>query len=91
MSSRTYDNITPAIWACVKETSNQEHGTTYTGPDQGTATTQIPIVGTLVMSYDFQASAGTLTYAIVKKPGLAPESRIWGGIESTIDGCRSSA
>lgn len=89
MSSRIYKNVTPAIWACVKDTSAKEHGTTYTGPDQGTATTNT-IVGELVMSYDFNVSAATLTYGIVKKPRLAPEAKIWDGIESTINGCRSS-
>jgi hypothetical protein len=88
-SVRTYNDITPETWTCVKETSARDHGTTYTGPDQGTATTHT-FVGDVVMNYDYNASARTVTYTLVSKPALAPEASIWGGIESTIDGCRSS-
>lgn len=42
------------------------------------------------MTYNFDAAASTLSYTLEKKPVLAPESQIWNGVESTINGCRTS-
>ena len=53
MSSKSYKNITAAIFSCVKTISEKEHGTVYDPPDanQGTATTDTA-VGKVIVSFD---------------------------------------
>ncbi|CAN5115298.1 hypothetical protein BH09BAC6_BH09BAC6_07610 [soil metagenome] len=89
--TKTFNGVTPAIWECVKTTSLQEHGTIYApaGATKGTATTST-IVGDVVLNFDFESSAGTVTYTIVKKPFIVGESTIWDGIQDTIDSCNQS-
>ncbi|GAB5498796.1 MAG: hypothetical protein PsegKO_11070 [Pseudohongiellaceae bacterium] len=85
--SKTYHNITEQIFDCVKRESKKEHGTVYdpANGDSGTATTKVSFVGTIEMKFNLQN--GDLTYTIVKKPGLVPESKIWDGICDTIKSC----
>jgi hypothetical protein len=82
--------VTKEIFARVKSDSLKEHGTVYAPPDgnQGTATTKVTMVGTIVLSFDFQPQSGQLTYTIVSKPGIVPESKIWSGIQDAIDKAR---
>jgi hypothetical protein len=89
---QTFNGVTPAVFACVKQQSAQQHGTVYNPPDgtTGTATTTTP-VGTVVVSFDLDTSTGAITYCIVSKPWIAPESAIWDGINSTISACQQSA
>jgi hypothetical protein len=88
-STKTWNGITPELFACVKSRSDREHGTKYepANANQGTATTSVRAVGTIVLGFDLQ-SGGALTYTIQKKPFVVPESRIWDGIDETIKGCR---
>lgn len=85
---KTYNNVTAQIFECVKANSEKEHGTKYVPPDanQGTATTQ-SIVGEVVLSFDFNPQASTLTYVIKKKPFIVSASQIWDGIQTTITAC----
>ena len=85
--SKTYNGITQAIFDCVKQTSQAEHGTTYTSGDKGTATTSTP-VGSVVLSFNLDTSASTLSYTIDKKPFIVSASTIWDGISDTINKCR---
>ena len=87
----TYNGVTAAVFACVKTLSASQHGTVYDPADgtTGTATTDTP-VGTVVLSYDLDTTNNTITYCIVKKPFLAPESAIWNGIASTISACQTN-
>ena len=89
-SEKTYNNVTQAIWDCVKTTSAKENGTTYTGADQGTATTST-IVGQVVLSNLFTPSARTLWYRIDKKPFVVSDSQIWSGVEQTLQACGGTA
>jgi hypothetical protein len=92
MASKTFSNVTQAIWTCVQTTSVTENGTVYDPPppsSSGTATTKT-IVGDVVLSYAFDSGPETVTYTIVKKPFIVSEKEIWDGIQSTIDGCSSS-
>jgi hypothetical protein len=91
-SQRTYEGVSAATFAAVKKASLEEHGTAYRPPDaaQGQAVTQTA-VGELVLEYRFDAAASRLSYTIAKKPLLAPEDRIWSGIQSTIDKCKVNA
>lgn len=84
---RTYNNITEPIWSCIKNTSIKENGTKYSGENQGTATTKSP-VGLVILGYDFNASAGTLTYTIQQKPKIVTAGQIWNGVQDAITDCR---
>ena len=55
--------------------------------DQGTAKTKT-IAGEVDLSFDLNTATSTLTYAILHKPGIVPESSIWDGIGSTIATCQ---
>jgi hypothetical protein len=91
MSSKTYNSITQAIWDCVKTTSYNQNGTIYDPADanQGTSTTDTR-VGKVVLTFDFDPNQETVKYTITQKPGIVIDSEIWGGIESTIEGCGGS-
>ena len=88
---QTFNNVSAAVFACVKQQSAQQHGTVYAPPDgtSGTATTDTA-VGTVIVSFDLDEASGSITYCIVQKPFLAPESAIWNGIASTISACQPS-
>jgi hypothetical protein len=84
-----YNGITQEVFSCVKTKSEQEHGTKYDPPDanQGTATTS-GSWGTIILGFNYDPSAQTLTYTLEKKPWLVPESTIWNGIRETIEECQ---
>jgi hypothetical protein len=86
---RVFNNVTPEAFGRIKNKSQQEHGTIYdpADGDRGTATTKT-WVGTVALGFAFDRAAKTLTYTLVSKPTLAPESKIWSGIESTVSSCR---
>jgi len=92
MASKTFPNVTPAIWSCVQTTSVQQEGTVYDPPppsSSGTASTKT-IVGEVVLSFAVDSGQNTVTYKIVKKPFVVSENQIWNGIQSMINGCSSS-
>jgi len=87
---RTFHGVDQAIFACVKQKSLEEHGTVYdpaTG-NKGKATTNVPVVGTIVVSFDFDPSAESITYCIISKPWIVSASQIFDGIGDTINSCR---
>jgi hypothetical protein len=86
---RVFNNVTPEAFGRIKNKSRQEHGTVYDPADgeRGTATTKT-WVGAVVVGFAFDRAAKTLTYTLVSKPMVAPESKIWSGIESTVSSCR---
>lgn len=88
--SRTFGGVNTAVWQCLKSTSEKEHGTIYApaGADQGTATTDT-VVGTVELSYNYNAQKDSVSYSIVKKPFIVSDSQIWNGIQETIDHCSS--
>jgi hypothetical protein len=87
---KVYHGVTAPIFDCLKTTSHREHGTVYAPPnaDSGTATTTSP--GKIVLDFSFVLADQTLSYTLVEKPWWIPESAIWDGIGSTINGCRGS-
>ncbi len=87
-SSRTFHGVTATVFDCVKKASAKEHGTVYepSGAPKGTATTNT-VVGTVKLGYDFDAEKEQITYTLLEKPFLAPESSIWSGISNSIGGC----
>jgi hypothetical protein len=87
---KTFHGVNQAIFDCVKQKSYAEHGTIYdpaTG-NKGTATTNIAVVGKIVVSFDFDPTAESITYCIVSKPWIVSVSQIFDGIGDTINGCR---
>ena len=90
MSSKSYNNITAEIFACVRATSEKEHGTVYSPPDanKGTATTDTA-VGKVIVSFDLNPATEVLSYSITSKPFIVPAGTIWNGIGNTINGCSS--
>lgn len=90
-SSKTFKSVTPAIWSCLKASSEKEHGTKYDPPNanDGTATTD-SIVGKIVLQFNFKPDQQTIGYTILKKPMLVSDNQIWNGIESGIQACQNS-
>ena len=86
---QTFNGVTADIFACVKKESASEHGTVYDPPDanSGTATTSVPIVGKIVVSFDLDPSTNAITYCIVSKPGIVTEGEVFNGISETIAKC----
>jgi hypothetical protein len=86
---KTFNGVNQSIFTCVKKTSFAEHGTVYdpANGNQGKATTVVPLIGTIVVSFDFEPGAGSITYCIISKPLIVPASEIFGGIASTISSC----
>lgn len=88
-NTKIFGGITAAIWECVKTTSYKDHGTVYApeGAAKGTATTDVPVIGTIQVGFDYDAVKDTVTYNIIKKPFLVSANQIWDGIQDTINGC----
>jgi hypothetical protein len=87
--SRTFENVTAEIFACIKETTWSKHGAIYEPANalSGTVKTTVPLVGTVVLGFEFDPDAETIIYSIVKKPFVVAEHYIWDGIQETIDTC----
>jgi hypothetical protein len=85
---KTFDNVTEAIFQCLKQTSAEKLGTLYVPPEayQGTATTQT-IVGEIVLRFDLDQPNQKLTYEIQKKPVIVSAKQIWENIEAAISAC----
>jgi hypothetical protein len=85
---KTFDNVTEAIFQCLKQTSVEKLGTVYAPPEahQGTATTQT-IVGEIVLRFDLDQPNQKLTYEIQKKPVIVSAKQIWENIEAAISAC----
>lgn len=88
-TTKIYGGVTAAIWECVKTTSLKDHGTVYApdGANKGTATTNVPVIGTIELGFDYDSVKDTVSYNIIKKPFLVSANQIWDGIQDTIDGC----
>jgi len=89
---QTFHGVTAAIFERVKDIGRRERGTAYDPPDavSGTATTITP-VGSIVLTFDLDARAETLTYCIASRPWIMPANAIFDGIANTIDLCRGGA
>jgi hypothetical protein len=88
-SSKTYHGISPDVWACMKAKAVQQYGTVYfpSDGDSGTATT-INTGQKVIMAFDHDPIAATLTYTIVSKGFFVPELAIWNGIRDSIAACK---
>jgi hypothetical protein len=90
--SRTFPDVNQALFDATKKASQQAHNTAYDPPsgNKGTATTPIPLLGNVVVAFDFNPGANSLTYTIVTLPkgGLPSASQVFDGIDATIGACR---
>ncbi len=91
--SKMFENISPAVFACIRATSLQQHAAVYApeGGNAGTVSTTVPLIGKIVLAFDYDPDACTLTYTIDKKPFIVAENQIWDGIGETIKGCRPNS
>jgi hypothetical protein len=91
MSSRSFGNVTQAVWECVKAASIKDHQAVYdpSDGDQGTVSTPT-VVGTVVLTFVFDPATASVSYTIKDKPLLVPESAMWDGIQQSFDGCIKS-
>ena len=90
---KVFNGVTEVVFNCVKKTSAEQHDTVYDPPDgnKGTATTKVPVVGTIVVSFDLDPETNAITYCIVKKPFLVSASQVFDGIGDTINSCLAHA
>jgi hypothetical protein len=79
-ATRRFYSITESMWDCIKAASAREHGTVHTTGVRGSATTDTP-AGQIIVAFDFDVSAQTIEYTIVKKPMFVGEKLIWDSIE----------
>ena len=86
---KTFPGVSEGVWRCIKSNSREEHGTAYepAGARRGRSTTS-KVIGDIVLDFSFDPAANKITYGIVDKPWIVPESAIWGGIEEAIERCR---
>jgi len=89
MSSKSFPNVTQAIWTCVQNTSEQQHQTVYTPPaPSSNGTSSTPAAGGHVdLTFDFDPAQNTVAYTITHKPFIVTDDEIWNGIQDTINGC----
>ncbi|HRW61698.1 MAG TPA: hypothetical protein P5340_13720 [Defluviicoccus sp.] len=88
--TRTFTGITPDVWERLKAYGRDAHGTQFEPEDapSGVATTRTP-VGEIAIRYDYDEAASRLCYTLERKPFFVMGWQIWGGIEATLDRCRS--
>lgn len=88
--SKTFSGITPAVFECVKATSKKEHNTDYIAADgnKGEAVTKVFLIGTVTLDFDLDPATSTIKYTIKSKPNIVGASKIWDGIQETIDRCK---
>lgn len=88
---RCFEGVSAAVWQQMQAWGEREHGTAFEHADdtRGTATTPTP-AGPVVLGFEFDADSERITYTILQKPLLAPNSLIWGGIAAAIGRSRGA-
>jgi hypothetical protein len=92
--TKTFNEISPAIWQCIKTTGTKEYATVFAPPeaDSGTATTVVKTLGitfTIILNFDYNAAKEQVTYVIKDRPSfVVGDNDVWNGIQKTIDGCK---
>lgn len=92
--TRHYDNVTPSQWQCIKQTSQEKHGTTYItdppdpahpGCESGLAKTHHIVE--VDLKYLYCSGTQTLDYTIAVQGRPATDGEIWDGCDGTVKGC----
>ena len=90
--SRTFTDVNQALFDATKKASQQAHKTTYDPPagNKGTSTTHVPLIGDIVVGFEFNPEAKSITYTIVSLPksGIPSANQVFDGIDSTIRASR---
>jgi hypothetical protein len=88
--TRSFDDVTPAIWQRVKEVGRRSYGTVFEPPDEdaGTARTMTPF-GVLELDFVLDRVGNRITYTVRRKPFLLLSGPLWQGLEGTIERCRN--
>jgi len=91
-AAKTYEGVTEAMLACMKRNGTAA-GTKYDPPDgnRGTATSKVPVFGSVVVAFDLNPSTQVISYEIKEKPAAVPEAMIWSRITQAVEDCKASA
>ncbi len=86
--TRTFHNVTRAIYECTKDIGEARHNTIYEprDGDDGTATTS-SFFWKLVVYYRFDPATGDLYHEIRERSWIIPVDRVWAGIGDQIAEC----
>ena len=84
MSDDTITGLAQHEWSAFKVMGRAQHGTDFSGENEGTATTDTPGVGKTVMTYSYDAAAETAVFKIVEKPEHVPEEVIWFALGASV-------
>ena len=87
--ARTFSNVTQAILACMENNSRKKYGTAYVfdAGHPGNGVSETHYYGLTRLSFIFDPTAGTVTYTILHKPGIASDGQVWNGIGKAIKAC----
>ncbi|MFO1153102.1 MAG: hypothetical protein U1E42_05485 [Rhodospirillales bacterium] len=90
--SKTFTGVDTATWERLQKLGREKHGTDFREIDatHGEATTSTPF-GRLVLGYEHDPAAATVTYTIVSKPLLVMSPLVWSGLETALAGCKSDS
>jgi hypothetical protein len=92
MQTRTFRGVTAKMWDHFKAETRHRHGTQYdytSDGNSGKATTRTPI-GTIVVDFEYDPEAETVTYGIASKPFLIASGQIWNGLEQAMTELRQT-
>lgn len=89
---KTYEGVTEAMLTRMKRNGTAAD-TKYDPPDgnRGTATSNVPVFGSVVVAFDLDPAKQIISYEIKEKPGAVPEALIWSRITQAMEDCRASA
>ena len=88
--TRTFHNVTRAVYECTKDIGEARHNTVYEprDADYGTATTS-SFFWKLVVYYRFDPQTGDLYHEILQRSWIIPVDRVWAGIGDQITECEA--
>ena len=86
-----FSGITRPVFDCVRATSLAKYGTQYTPPDADSGSTHTYYRDVTVdTDFQFDESAQTLTYQLLKHTFPSTVAEVWNGIQDTVNGCQGS-
>lgn len=90
--SKTFSDVDQVLFDATKKASQLAHKTVYDPPSgtSGTAATHIPLIGDVVVRFEFNPDQKSITYTIVSLPksGVPSASQVFDGIDTTIRASR---
>src|SRR3954470_13724984 len=93
--TKTFQHITPEIFACSKKFIEETYRGSYIPADSSKGTMTMSMHGhfpapdtKFEFEFDYSQLIGDLNYLLVKKDGYLPIDAAWSTIEDGIAGCR---